>query len=182
MDHSRFLSVVHGLHDDARQRGLYFQHHDGSADGRTITMGGRSLLWFGSCSYLGLEHEPALVDRAVDAVRRPYDAPRLAEVRRRQDFVLDRLAALGTAIETCPASNLRIGGVPRPEDHPAHRFVDSPVDLAVSADDPGIFDAPLAAEVEWLLAHGRLDATGLADRLGDPRRLALGRLRPTAGG
>ena len=113
-------------------------------------------------------------------VERPYDGARLDEIRRRQDFALGRLAALGAAIETCPASNLRIGGVPRPEDHPVHRFIDSPVDLAVSADDPGIFDAPLATEVDWVRAHGRLDAEALATRLGDPRRLALGRLRPAA--
>ena len=129
----------------------------------------------------GLEQEKeALRKTGETVVQRPYDEPRLAAIRRRQDFALDRLAALGAAVETCPASNLRIGGVPHPEHHPAHRFIDSPVDLVISADDPGIFDAPLATEVDWLRDHGRLDAEGLAARLGDPRRLALGRLRPTA--
>ncbi len=70
MDHSRFLSVVHGLHADARERGLYFQHHDGETDGRTIWMGGKPLLWFGSCSYMGIEHEPLLVEGAHEALRR----------------------------------------------------------------------------------------------------------------
>jgi adenosine deaminase len=97
------------------------------------------------------------------------------EVRRRQDFVLERLAVLGTVIETCPTSNLRIGGVPSPAEHPVHRFLRSDVNLVISADDPGTFDAPLAAEVEWVLAHTGYDPTSLVERLGDPRRFRFQR-------
>jgi hypothetical protein len=113
------------------------------------------------------------------AVHRPYTSARLAQVRRRQDFVLDELVRLGVAIECCPTSNLRLGGVPDPAHHPLHRFLASRVDLAIGADDPGIFESSLAAEVEWAARHGGLAPHVLASRLGDPYRLRLGRHRPT---
>ena len=77
-----------------------------------------------------------------DLVERPYKPQRLAEIRNRQQFVLNRLARLGTVIETCPTPNLRIGGVPDPAHHPIHTFLKSDVNLAIGADDPGIFDSP----------------------------------------
>ena len=52
------------------------------------------------------------------------------------------------------------------------------MNLVVGADDPGIFDSPLAAEIDWGVAHSGLDARGLAQRLGDPRRFRLGQQRP----
>ncbi|NKB65846.1 MAG: hypothetical protein GKR89_02180 [Candidatus Latescibacteria bacterium] len=108
-------------------------------------------------------------------VEKAYDEERLEQVRWRQTFVLDQLAALGTAIETCPTSNLRIGGVPGPQHHPIHRFLQAEVDLAVGADDPGVFDQPLAAEIDWVQRHTNLDEAALLRRLGDPRRLRLSR-------
>lgn len=111
-------------------------------------------------------------------VTRDYSPNRLEEIRRRQDFVLQRLAESGTVIESCPTSNLRIGGVPDAAHHPIHRFLASPVNLVVGADDPGIFDSPLAAEIDWVVDHTELDVAGLAQRLGDPRRFRLGQQRP----
>lgn len=120
----------------------------------------------------------SLKNRASDdIVSRPYTPQRLAEIRNRQQFVLNRLARLGTVIETCPTSNLRIGGVPDPAHHPIHTFLKSDVDLAIGADDPGIFDSPLAREIDWVLAQTNWTAKALAERLGDPRRFQLGRLR-----
>ena len=110
-------------------------------------------------------------------MKRPYTPERLEENRRRQEFVLDRLTELGTVIESCPTSNLRIGGVPSPSVHPLHRFLKSQVNLLIGADDPGIFDSPLAAEVDWVLEHTQFDATTLIERLGDPRRFRLGQFR-----
>lgn len=69
MAYSHIVKAVHSQHADASRRGLYFQHHEGAPDGRVVRMAGRELLWFGSCSYMGLEHHPALVDGAVAAVR-----------------------------------------------------------------------------------------------------------------
>jgi adenosine deaminase len=118
----------------------------------------------------------ALAQRPDDElVTRPYTPEQLAAVRRRQDFVLNRLAELGTVIETCPTSNLRIGGVPSPAEHPVHRFLRSDVNLVISADDPGTFNAPLAAEVEWVLTHSGYDPASLVERLGDPRRFRFHR-------
>lgn len=113
-----------------------------------------------------------------DTVTRPYSPERLDQVRRRQDYALDCLAKLGTVIETCPTSNLRIGGVPSPDRHPIHRFLRSDVNLAIGSDDPGIFNSPLAEEVDWVLDQTHLSAGELAERLGDPRRFRLGTLRP----
>lgn len=126
-----------------------------------------------------LENErKILADRAPDErIARPYDAVRLNAISNRQRFVLDRLAALGAIIETCPTSNLRIGGVPDPAHHPIHAFLNSNVNLAICADDPGIFDITLADEIDWVLTHTRWDARALSKRLGDPRRFQLGTSR-----
>lgn len=106
-------------------------------------------------------------------VERPYTPERLEEIRRRQDFALRCLTDMGTVIETCPTSNLRIADVPDASRHPIHRFLASAVDLAIGADDPGIFDSPLAAEVDWVAQHAGLSPADLACRLGDPRRFRL---------
>lgn len=126
---------------------------------------------------LAAERE-ALRGRDADALcRRPYDEARLEEVRRRQGYVLADLARRGTVIESCPSSNMRLGSVPRPELHPVHRFLAAEVDVVIGADDPGIFDSPLAAEVDWVVATTHLTPAVLAARLGDPRRHRLGRAR-----
>jgi adenosine deaminase len=111
-------------------------------------------------------------------VERPYNPQRLEEIRNRQQYVLNRLTQIGTVIETCPTSNLRIGGVPDPSHHPVHTFLKSNVNLAIGADDPGIFDSPLANEIDWVLTHTGWTPEALAQRLGDPRRFQLGNLRP----
>jgi 7-keto-8-aminopelargonate synthetase-like enzyme len=55
----------------ARELGIgLLQAEDERLDGRSIVVGGRRLLHFCSCSYLGLELEPRLVEGAIDAVRR----------------------------------------------------------------------------------------------------------------
>jgi adenosine deaminase len=114
-----------------------------------------------------------------DLIERTYHPQRLEDIQKRQQYVLNRLAQLGTVIETCPTSNLRIGGVPDPAHHPIHTFLKSNVNLAIGADDPGIFDSPLANEIDWVLTHTSWTEKDLAQRLGDPRRFQLGTLRPT---
>ena len=119
-----------------------------------------------------------LKNRAPDEiVEHPYNPQRLEEIRNRQQFVLNRLTQLGTVIETCPTSNLRIGGVPDPAHHPIHTFLKSNVNLVIGADDPGIFDSPLASEIDWALTHTNWTPEALEKRLGDPRRFQLGSLR-----
>ena len=122
--------------------------------------------------------QQTLKSRAPDEiVERPYNPQRLEEIRNRQQFALNRLTQLGTVIETCPTSNLRIGGVPDPAHHPIHTFLKSNVNLVIGADDPGIFDSPLASEIDWAITHTNWTLEALEKRLGDPRRFQLGSLR-----
>lgn len=68
---SDFQQVVYDIHDEARSHGLFFQHCDSySQDGRVIRTGDRDVVWFGSCSYLGLEREPSLINRSCDMIHR----------------------------------------------------------------------------------------------------------------
>ncbi len=123
--------------------------------------------------------QQTLKNKAPDEhIERPYNTQRLQDIQKRQQFVLNHLTQLSTVIETCPTSNLRIGGVPNPAHHPIHTFLKSNVNLVISADDPGIFDNPLANEIDWVLTHTDWTEKDLAQRLGDPRRFQLGTLRP----
>ncbi len=108
-----------------------------------------------------------------DPVVRLYDPTRLAQIKRRQDYVLDDLASRGVVIEICPTSNFRMSEVRSTADHPIHRLLQSKVNLVVCADDPGLFDTTLADEVDWVYRHSGIDAEDLSQRLGDPRRFRL---------
>jgi len=66
---SEFLTTVSAIHGEAQRRGLYFQTADaGALRGRAIHIDGQELLSFSSCSYLGLEFHPALIQGVHDAV------------------------------------------------------------------------------------------------------------------
>lgn len=110
---------------------------------------------------------------ADDQVERPYTPQRFQDIRQRQTFVLNQLTQVGTVIECCPTSNLRIGGVPDAEHHPIHRLLASRVNLCICTDDPGTFDITLASEIEWVVRHTAFTLDSLAQRLGDPRRFQL---------
>jgi adenosine deaminase len=112
-----------------------------------------------------------------EQIERPYDEKRLDEVRRRQKFVLDRLIELGTVIECCPTSNLRIGGVPDPTNHPLHKFLETGVNFVICSDDPGSFDITLNSEIDWVLVNTGMTEETLQRRLGNPRRFQLGQQR-----
>ncbi len=107
------------------------------------------------------------------SVTRPYDEKTLAEASRRQDYVLDDLARMGTVIETCPTSNLCIGGVSSIETHPFKKLYESAVNLAICTDDPGIFGVTLAQEVDNVSRWFGLSRVELANRLGDPWEFRL---------
>lgn len=69
--HRRMLDEISSTVRTARSLGVMHQHTDDeSLDGRTITLDGRRLRNFGSCSYLGLELDPRIKGGAVDAVER----------------------------------------------------------------------------------------------------------------
>ena len=117
-----------------------------------------------------LREQEELKNTAHKTITRPYTPERLEEIRRRQQFVIDRLVELKTVIECCPTSNLRIGCVPSPEVHPVHAFLRSDLNLVISADDPGIFNSSLASEVEWVARTSSMTREELDRRLGDPAR------------
>jgi hypothetical protein len=101
----------------------------------------------------------ALAGRSpVDPIEIAYDGARLDEIRRRQDFAMAEIRALGAVIEVCPTSNLRIGGLRDPAHHPIRRFLGAGLEAVVSSDDPGIFGTTLADELAWVERHAGLDA------------------------
>lgn len=71
MNSSEYLSTVFAMHDDARRRGMLFQSCEQTdSDGPMVRVGGRDVISFSSCSYLGLERHPALIAGVEEAVRR----------------------------------------------------------------------------------------------------------------
>jgi 7-keto-8-aminopelargonate synthetase-like enzyme len=71
MESSDAVKTIEALHRDARDRGLFFQHAtDVALRDRRVTVNGQEMLSFGSCSYLGLELDPRLIEGACDAARR----------------------------------------------------------------------------------------------------------------
>ncbi|MFN3429581.1 MAG: aminotransferase class I/II-fold pyridoxal phosphate-dependent enzyme, partial [Candidatus Sericytochromatia bacterium] len=68
---SDFLDAMDEVLSRARDAGVLFRTlEDAQIDGRTITLGGRPLVNFGSCSYLGLEMDERLKQGAIEAVQR----------------------------------------------------------------------------------------------------------------
>lgn len=66
-----FIDTTEQAVDDALTRGLVHQFtNDAVLNGRTILLRSRECVNFGSCSYLGLEQHPALIEGVVQAVQR----------------------------------------------------------------------------------------------------------------
>ncbi|MBI4425410.1 MAG: adenosine deaminase [Elusimicrobia bacterium] len=86
------------------------------------------------------------VDRLGHALRLP-DSPEL----------LERIAALAVPVEVNLTSNLRTGGVSGYARHPARDFFRRGIPIALSTDDPGIFDIDLNGE--YLLLSRELGFT-----------------------
>jgi hypothetical protein len=123
---------------------------------------------------VGLEAVGVRIDAAaLDAERRAlqprpadeiltisYDAARLDEVRRRQDYAMARVRGTGAVVEVCPTSNRRIGDIRDAAHHPVHRFLAAGLPVVVSSDDPGIFGTTLEDELAWVC-----EQTGGGDEL-----------------
>src|SRR3954469_23759429 len=80
METSEYLTTVESLHGEARRRGLFFQTcADTPLSGRKVTIQDREVVSFSSCSYLGLERHPALIEgvhRAVDRYGTQFSSSR----------------------------------------------------------------------------------------------------------
>ena len=87
-----------------------------------------------------------------DLVSVEYDEPRLKELRLRQRYAAHCISGLGSIIEACPTSNIRIAGITEVDHHPIRRFVEFGVPFVVGSDDPGIFDTTLAGEIDAAIA------------------------------
>ena len=87
-----------------------------------------------------------------------YDEPRLKELRHRQRYAAQCILGLGSIIEVCPTSNIRIAGLTELEHHPLRRFVQFGLPFLVGTDDPGIFDATLPGEIDAAIAIAELPA------------------------
>src|SRR5687767_14656182 len=71
MDSSTFRDAVFQVHRQGRDRGHYFLNaEDERFEDRFIQVAGKRLLSFGSCSYLGLEFDPRIVEGGIEAYRR----------------------------------------------------------------------------------------------------------------
>jgi hypothetical protein len=111
-----------------------------------------------------------------------YDAERLDQVRRRQDYAMGRVRATGAVIEVCPTSNRRIGNIADPAHHPVRRFLEANLPVVVASDDPGIFDTTLAEELAWVGRTAGLEEGALIDLANAAWRhrseVLTGRVRP----
>ena len=77
--------------------------------------------------------------------------------------LLDRLAAAGTTLEVCPASNVRLGVFATAADVPLRRLREAGVAVALGADDPLLFGSRLAAQYATMRAAHELDDATLAE-------------------
>ena len=69
--HDRLLDMAERRISLGVELGVIHRHlEDDELDGSTITLDGRSLVDFSTCSYLGLNHDPRLKAGAIDAIGR----------------------------------------------------------------------------------------------------------------
>lgn len=69
--HDMVIDIVNQVASIAAKLGIVHNStEDLVLDGRHITIRGQKLLYFGSCGYLGLEHDPRLKAGAIDAINR----------------------------------------------------------------------------------------------------------------
>ncbi len=69
--HDMVIDIVNQVASIAAKLGIvHINTEDSVLDGRHITIRGKELLYFGSCGYLGLEHDPRLKAGAIEAVNK----------------------------------------------------------------------------------------------------------------
>lgn len=76
--------------------------------------------------------------------------------------LLARVVGAGVHLELCPSSNLALGVVTRPEEHPLPALVAAGASVSLSADDPLLFGSRLADQYALARSMG-LDDDALAD-------------------
>ena len=100
-----------------------------------------------------------------------YNDDLIENTRRFQDAALTVVREIGPIVESCPTSNMRIGSLHSPSQHPLRRFLDHRLKVTISTDDPGIFDVSLADEEINVLSHFAVSADELATMESRTRRI-----------
>ncbi len=81
-----------------------------------------------------------------DQVTWHYDKDLIENTTKFQTAAMEIVRRIGSIIESCPTSNLRIGAIKNPVHHPLRRFLDHGLSVTIATDDPGIFDIDLKHE------------------------------------
>ncbi|MFE2567457.1 hypothetical protein [Streptomyces mirabilis] len=100
-----------------------------------------------------------LLDLQATWDKTPEQRQTLEELYRQARIPLLReLQNRGTVIETCPTSNLIIGGFPSYDDHPVFELTSEGVSCTINTDDPGIFHVTIDEEIAhvWQAAQRKV--------------------------
>jgi adenosine deaminase len=95
-----------------------------------------------------------------EILTREWDSYLESELMLAQEIVFRKLRASSTVVETCPSSNVRIGGLHKTEFHPVFRFIKENISWTLATDDPGILDTSLLEE-ETILKDWNLSEESL---------------------
>jgi adenosine deaminase len=91
----------------------------------------------------------------------------------RDPALIDLIRERRIHLEFCPTSNLRLGVVPRVEDHPIGRAYELGLEFSINSDDPGPFACSMNSEFELLRDTFHFDEKRFADILQSTRRAAF---------
>ncbi len=92
-----------------------------------------------------------------------YDRDLVEQTTLFQNAAMSMVQALGPIVESCPTSNMRIGGLTSESHHPLKRFADHDLNFVIATDDPGIFDIDLRSEENFATAHLGLSSSQLRE-------------------
>ncbi|MED5370245.1 MAG: aminotransferase class I/II-fold pyridoxal phosphate-dependent enzyme [Myxococcota bacterium] len=146
MDISSLNQAVFSVHSKGRKLGHYFAHFDDwqLAPDRTMTIGDRQVTTFASCSYLGLEYEPSIIQGAQEACARygtqtSFSRGYLSSplYRELEEELLPTLFGSQSVVVTSSTSSAHMIAIPALIDerdavvcdHQVHRSVDDAVTL-----------------------------------------------------
>ena len=91
--------------------------------------------------------------------------------------LLDEMGEAGVTVECCLTSNVVLGAVPSPEDHPLRTFIDAGIPVTLSSDDPVSLNTTIGKEYELAAGLGfdtpallSLTRNGIASSFTSPER------------
>ncbi len=79
-----------------------------------------------------------------------YDSNRVKQLRLFQNWAMKEIKNTKAVIECCPTSNLLMGNINSPSDHPLVRFIENGLAVVIGTDDPGILQTNLEKEYEQI--------------------------------